>query len=237
MGAAHLAVATSNLLRFASMDILEKITVGRTIVAVGHHQGKHEVREEDLQEDELGIVRQLSPRKRSEWLASRELLFKIAGLPERVQCLYDDFGKPYLKGIKKHISISHSELWCAAMISERPCGVDVQVYSDTVRRISERFLTPEDVAEVQKVENPIHALHLFWGAKECLYKAYGKRKLGFKEHIFISSLDYEIGQGLGEIRYEGIHLSYDIYFRFLPEVAWVFCMEHADSPSYLSREL
>jgi SNF2 family DNA or RNA helicase len=42
----------------------------------------------------------------------------------------------------------------------------------------------------------------------------------------ITSLDLASGHGLGEIRYEGIHLHYDIYFSLLPEVVWVCCIQH-----------
>jgi 4'-phosphopantetheinyl transferase len=215
------------MISFAVMEILEQIAIGASVVAVGRHQGKNEIDEDRLHQDELAIIRELSPRKRSEWLASRALLFQIAGLPDRAQCLYDDFGKPYLLGIDKQISVSHSGLWCAAMISEQSCGVDIQVYSDTVQRIADRFLTAGDLAQVQKSDDPFLTLHLLWGAKECVYKAYGKRKLGFREHIFISSIDTEAGHGLGEISFEGLHLYYDIYFKMLPEVAWVFCVERA----------
>ena len=215
------------MLRFVEMEILENITIGTTKVALGHHPGMYDMDEKDLHVDELEIIKELSPRKRSEWMASRELLYKIAGFPNRVQCLYDDFGKPYLKGVDKHISVSHSELWCAAMISDTPCGIDVQTYSDTARRIADRFLSPDDSNIVHHSNNPLLYYHLYWGAKECMYKAYGKRKLGFREHIFITSINEENGTGLGEIRYEGIHLQYDIYFKFLPEVAWVYCIEHA----------
>ena len=220
------------MLSFVAMEILDKITIGTTVVAAGLHEGRHEMDQNLLSPDEIAIIRELSPRKRSEWLASRDLLFQIAALPERPKCLYDDFGKPYLEGIAKHISVSHSELWCAAMISDRPCGVDIQVYSETVRRIADRFLTPEDLVRIAEAENPLHQLHLLWGAKECIYKAYGRRKLGFRENIFITSVNQETGHGSGEIDYEGIHLSYDIYFKMLPAVAWVFCVERA-SPIHL----
>lgn len=215
------------MISFAAMDVLDKLIIGSTISAVGHLQGRHEMDESLLHQDEIAIVRALSPRKRSEWMASRALLYTIAELPERARCLYDDFGKPYLVGTDKHISVSHSELWCAAMVSDLPCGVDIQVYSDTVRRIADRFLTPADLLLVDQSENPLHSLHLLWGAKECIYKAYGKRKLGFRENIFITSIDPSTGKGLGEINYEGIHLSYEIYYRMLPEVAWVSCIQLA----------
>lgn len=225
------------MISFASLDILHKISFDHSVVAAGHHLGRYEIQESPGNEVDHEILLGLSPRKRSEWLASRELLYKIAGLPERVQCLYDDFGKPYLKGIDKHISVSHSELWCGAMVSPLPCGVDIQLYSSTVSRIANRFLTPSDLARAEKHKNPIAYLHILWGAKECLYKAYGKKKLGFREHIFIPFLDWEANKGLGEIFYEGLHLSYDIQFRLLPEVAWVFCIQRPDASSNFSGKL
>jgi phosphopantetheinyl transferase len=186
-----------------------------------------------LFEKEMSILKQLSPRKRSEWLASRDLLFRIANLPERVECLYDDFGKPYLKGIEKQISVSHSGLWCAAMISDRSCGVDIQVYTNTVQRISDRFLSDAEITEVhastslstRNSQHEIHYLAIYWGAKECVYKAYGKRKLEFRSHIYIHPLNTEQCTAIGEIRFEDIHLIYDIHYRILPEAAWVFCLQ------------
>jgi hypothetical protein len=225
------------MISFARLDILHKIAFGQTVTAAGHHPGRYEVREMAGHEEDQVILRELSPRKRAEWLASRELLFRIANLPERVQCLYDEFGKPYLKGVDRYISVSHSELWCAAMVSDAPCGVDIQLYSDTVRRIANRFLTPSDLSEASHHPNPTAFLHVLWGAKECLYKAYGKKKLGFREHIFIPSIQWEDHKGLGEIIYEGIHLSYDIQFRLLPEAAWVFCTQRPDARPYPDGKL
>jgi 4'-phosphopantetheinyl transferase len=206
---------------------MHQIIMGNTRVAVGHHLGKHQYMDEHLTNDEKAIIDPLSPRKRTEWLASRELLFKISNLPDRPECVYDEFGKPELKGSDQHISISHSELWCAAMISDRLCGVDVQLYSNTVQRIAGRFLTEEDVAVAKKAAHPLQQLHLLWGVKECLYKAYGKRKLGFRENIIITHLDPIQHNGRAEIYFEGVHLYYEFYYRMLPEVAWVFCLESA----------
>jgi phosphopantetheinyl transferase (holo-ACP synthase) len=207
------------------MKILEKITVGQTVVAIGRHEGKTDLAQRNFSAEELALLNGLSPRKQSEWVASRDLLFAIGNFVERPQCLYDDLGKPYLLDVDRHISISHSDLWCAAMISDQPCGVDVQVYSDTVRRIADRFLTPEDLLAVQHAEEDLLYLHLLWGAKECLYKAYGKRKLGFRENLFISEINLAQEKALGEIIYEDIHLLYDIKFKLLSDVAWVYCVE------------
>ena len=207
------------------MEIMHQITLGKSVVAVGHHHGKEVDLSKHEFENEAAILQELSPRKQSEWLASRELLFRIASLPKRVECLYDDFGKPYLRGNDKLISVSHSEKWAAAMVSDRSCGVDIQVYTKTVERIANRFLSEEEMNAKSEIKNKLHHLHLLWGAKECMYKAYGKKRLEFRKHIYIPSINTGQCTAVGEIRYEEIHLLYNIHYRILPEAAWVFCIE------------
>lgn len=213
------------------MDIMHRIHFQNSKVAIGYHTGLDIDPNKMIFERERVILDQLSPRKRSEWLASRELLFRIANLPERVECRYDDFGKPFLLGIDQHISVSHSGPWASAMISDRPCGVDIQVYSHTVERISNRFLSGDESELTRQIQNRLHQLHFLWGAKECMYKAYGKKKLEFRQHIFIKSLDLANCRGAGEIIFENIHLRYEIHFRLLPEAAWVFCLLLPDTGS------
>lgn len=213
---------------------MHQICFGKTRIAVGHHMHVAEYMDDHLTAEEKEIITTLSPRKKKEWLASRELLFLLSGEAKRLQCAYDDFGKPFLVGSQQHISISHSELWCAAMISDQICGVDIQLYSSTVQRIAERFLSEAEFALARNETNINHALHLLWGAKECLYKAYGKKKLVFKENIRIFEIDLVLGKAKGLIQYEGLHLQYDIYYRMLPEVAWVFCLERSRNLHELS---
>lgn len=205
---------------------MHRLEIPVTTVAVGHHMHVHAYLDEHLTDAERLLIDPLSARKKKEWLASRELLYQISGNANRLVCVYDDFGKPVLLGSHRHISISHSELWCAAMISDRPCGVDIQQYSTTVERIASRFLDASELASVKALSNPLHQLHLLWGAKECLYKAYGKKKLGFRENIHITSIDPHTGTAKGIVNYEDLHLSYEIHYRMLPEVAWVCCLQH-----------
>lgn len=208
------------------MNLMHRIVQGETRIAVGFHEGAVPSSLLELTEEELRIVDGLSPRKKTEWLASRKLLFELSGQAQRMACTYDAFGKPILLNSPLHISVSHSEHWCSAMISPVSCGVDIQVYTDTVSRIASRFITASEYARYVGHSQDLHMLHALWGAKECIYKAYGKRKLGFRENIFITDLDPSAGTGFGEIRYEGLHLQYELYFRWLPEVAWVYCLEH-----------
>lgn len=213
------------------MQKIHQIEFPHGVVALAFHEGDQTGDPAGILAEDHLILEKLSPRKRREWISSRELLFRISGLPERVSCIYDDFGKPFLPNIPSHISVSHSGQWAAAMISKLSCGVDIQVYSETVQRIADRFLSHAELDIVAKSKNQLHCLHVLWGAKECMYKAYGKKKLEFKSHIHINSLDMQKLTATGEIRYENIHLSYEIHFRLLPEAAWVFCFLPDHDPS------
>ena len=204
---------------------MHQIIVDHTKAAVGYHLGFDAVPGEFLFDREKEILTSLSPRKKSEWLATREILFRIGGLAHREECVYDAFGKPVLTGSEKHISVSHSGPWAAAMISERSCGLDIQMYSSTVERISKKFLFENEIDQTEMLANRLHHLHLLWGAKESMYKAYGKRKLEFRQHISITDLNIRESKGIGKIAFEDIHLSYEIHFRILPEAVLVFCVQ------------
>lgn len=206
------------------MELLHQFVIGDTLVACGFHAPGHVYPAEDLSPQESNHLAGLSDRKKTEWLASRELLYRISGKQTRPVCLYDEFGKPHLAGSNLSISVSHSMNWCAAMIGPRPCGTDIQVYSETVRRIAPRFLTTAEQASTSHGLDPLRHLHLLWGAKECMYKAYGRRRLRFRENIHVAKLNATRGTGIGEIRLEGLHLRYELAFRFLPEAMWVACI-------------
>src|SRR5688572_23996045 len=123
------------------MDIMHQIIIEDTKVAVGYHMGFEAAPGEYLFEREKEILTHLSPRKKSEWLATREILFRMT---HRAECIYDDFGKPILIDSEKHISVSHSGPWAATMISHSSCGLDIQMYSNTIERISKKFLSEKE---------------------------------------------------------------------------------------------
>ena len=39
-------------------------------------------------------------------------------------------------------------------------------------------------------------LSVYWGAKEALYKAYGRKKLEFKQHILVEPFKYNLKKGI-----------------------------------------
>ncbi len=133
-------------------------------------------------------------RKRIEWLAVRHLLHQMSGREIRGAVLKDEFGKPHLENSDWHISISHSHEMAAAIAAPAPVGVDIQFLVEKIARIAHKFMRPEEMESLEAASALEH-LHVYWGAKEALYKAYGRKKLDFKEHIFIRPFSFSLKTG------------------------------------------
>lgn len=125
------------------------------------------------------------PNQRVEWLACRVALRDLA-LQNQLDYrgLYkDQFGKPHLIGQPSHVSISHTGGWAAAVWHRtRPVGIDIEPVRDQFTRVVPRVLSP---SEIEHAAGRADRLAVYWCAKECLYKLYGKRQLTFREHLHI----------------------------------------------------
>ena len=141
----------------------------------------------DVEQNELD---HLGIRKRKEWFSSRYLLHLLSEREIRGACLKDVFGKPYLENSDHHISISHSGDYTAVIASTSVVGVDIQRIVAKIERIAPKFISE---VEANSVINPhqIECMHAIWGAKESMYKAYGKKELDFRKHIFVQPFEYD----------------------------------------------
>ena len=129
------------------------------------------------------------PQRRKEWLCSRQLGWQIAKEIEgRCDGVWSDsHNKPHIKNSELQISISHAQPYVAVLVSRnKSCGVDVEEKKEKLKRLAPKFLTPN---ELNQTKESINALALAWGAKEAVYKLYGRKKLIFKENIFLHGLD------------------------------------------------
>ena len=152
-------------------------------------------------------------RLQIEWLAARYLLHTLSGRPIRGKLFKDEYGKPYLEDSSFHISLSHSKDMAAVIASPFVCGIDIQLIVPKIERIAPKFMSQAELKAI--VNNPILHMHIVWGAKECLYKSYGKRKLDFKKHIFIDSflLTKDSGTFTGTVKKDSFEARYQLYFQ------------------------
>jgi phosphopantetheinyl transferase len=150
-----------------------------------------------LKEHELIMLRSLSKEKRNlHWLATRVLLRKMLNTTEYIDCQADENGKPILINHPHHISLSHSYDYAAVMISKtKKVGIDIEIIKNKIDRVKHKFLNTEELAFINS-ENAVEQLYACWCAKEALYKLNGKKETSFKDHIHLSSFEY---QDAGEI--------------------------------------
>ncbi|MCD8440367.1 4'-phosphopantetheinyl transferase superfamily protein [Tenacibaculum finnmarkense] len=129
--------------------------------------------------------------------------------------IYDEFGKPHLKD-GKFISITHSFIFSAIIISDdKPVGIDIEKQRDKIVKIAPKFTPIEAYKSIANHSALVSKLTIVWGAKESLYKIYGKKKLHFLKNIYIDDFSfesYETNKTTGKILYEGITDEYQIHF-------------------------
>ena len=180
----------------------------------------------DLFPDEEAMIQTIQGHRKLEWLAGRWLLHWMSGRDIRGACLKDEFGKPYLEGSKKKISISHSRQMVAVIAGPKEVGIDIQKIVTKIERLSHKFLNEVEAASLEP-DTRLNSLHVYWGAKESLYKAYGRRQLDFKANIKISPFVFNPeGDDLtGEIIKDQFYQSYWLKYSMIDSYVLVYGME------------
>ncbi len=144
------------------------------------------------------------------FLSIRHLL-KEVGLVD-ADLSYDEFGKPHLKN-GKYISITHSFTFTGIIISDEvPVGIDIEMQRDKILKIAHKFTPFQEYKTIANHTALISKLTIVWGAKESLYKIYGKKKLRFLEHIYIEDFKFEDEATSGQIDYNGETNTYQVRF-------------------------
>ncbi|TYQ00327.1 4'-phosphopantetheinyl transferase superfamily protein [Tenacibaculum adriaticum] len=144
------------------------------------------------------------------FLSVRHLLKEVGYADDDL--VYDEFGKPHLKN-GKHISITHSFTFSALIVSDnKPVGIDIEKQRDKIVKIAHKFTPIEEYNTIANHEALVSKLTIVWGAKESLYKIYGKKQLRFLENIYVEDFSFENDNTTAEIRYDGETFGYDVHF-------------------------
>lgn len=162
----------------------------------------------------------VSPQKRLEYLTGRVLIRKLA---ERAGLDYqgthkDEWGKPLLKGLVHHISLSHSFPHVAAQIhATHAIGIDVEQPKYKLLRIASRVLSKEECVDAGT--DPVKHC-VYWCAKEALYKLHGRRGLHFNNQLNVAPFQLSERGFLNGVVTEDetsleVPLGYEIYDGFV----------------------
>ncbi|HLP52380.1 MAG TPA: 4'-phosphopantetheinyl transferase superfamily protein [Chitinophagales bacterium] len=121
--------------------------------------------------------------KKLQWFASRHLVNTMLGTPTDIE--KDEAGKPVLKTGAQNLSLSHTPIFAAAMLSPKnPVGIDLEMVNPKVERIAHKFLRDDEIDAIHPDEK-LEKLILYWSAKEALYKLYGKGEITFATQLLI----------------------------------------------------
>ena len=179
----------------------------------------------ELFPEEREQIAGMKGQRRVEWLAGRYLLHFMSGREVRGACLKDAFGKPHLENSLFQISISHSHERVAVVAAPVAVGVDIQFVVTKIERIAYKFMREEENDSLLPATRLEH-LHVYWGAKEALYKAYGRREIDFRLHLHVAPFEFSPkgGQTTGWIRKEEFTQQFEIYYELLGEYILVWAL-------------
>ena len=116
------------------------------------------------------------------FLSVRMLLAEFGYVDEDL--VYDAFGKPHLKD-GKHISITHSYIFSAVVVSSREVGVDIEKQREKIIKIAPKFIGYETTYLSENDPTLIQKLTWIWCIKESLYKLYATPGMVFKKHFLV----------------------------------------------------
>jgi 4'-phosphopantetheinyl transferase len=164
--------------------------------------------------------------RRKHWLSYRLILREL--LPAKnMEIIYDEYGKPGMPDFNGHFSVSHSGDFASAIVSyETPVGTDIERIRDRIERVAERFLTLEELDQVG-YNDRLEKLHIYWGAKESLYKLNGKPNVDLQKDIRIEPFDYLcIDEGIcrATMNTPGGVGSYNIFYRKIEDYILVWAL-------------
>jgi hypothetical protein len=113
---------------------------------------------------------------------------------------YDVYGKPWPTNKMGFISISHCSNWVAFCFHpNQPMGIDVETTRPQLVKVAPRVLHYSELSILEKSHYKQRTLQLFWGGKEALYKAYGKKNLEFSTQLVLSEIEDDSERFKGEI--------------------------------------
>lgn len=139
-----------------------------------------------------------SSSRQLEFLAVRVLLGTLLGKEQRIS--HYASGKPYLASSENRISISHTKGYVAVAIHPyREVGIDIEYFSERVRKVVGRFLGADEMIMLDKVRQTYSgkipdeklltlAYLVLWSAKETMFKMMNCSDVDFAGHLRIDSI-------------------------------------------------
>lgn len=141
---------------------------------------------------------------------------------------YDENGKPHLQD-GKHISITHSFIFSAIIISNAEVGVDIEKQRPKILRIAHKFTPIEEYRTLANDDAIMRKLTMVWGAKESLYKSFATPGVSFLQHIYVQDFRLDDSKTTATVRFQDTEEKYNVWFMEFEEFTCAYAVKTVGS--------
>jgi phosphopantetheinyl transferase len=170
------------------------------------------------------------PHKRLQHLAGRYLLqYLFPSFPYK-EMLVADTRKPYLPNEQFHFSISHCGNYAAVIVStDKRVGIDIEVFTDKIEKISHKFLHEEELAAMNGNEDKFKKQAIAWSAKEAMFKWWGLGEVDFSEVLRLNEFEMQDeGNIYAAFRKEAVDIPLTIRYKVFKDLTLAWLATDAD---------
>ena len=167
------------------------------------------------------VANMKSDLHRRGFMSVRHLL-ALAGYSD-FDLFYDENGKPHLKDGKK-ISITHSFIFSAIIVSDMEVGIDIEKQRNKILRIANKFTPIEEYRTIANEDALIRKLTIVWAAKESLYKSFSEKSVSFLQHINVDEFELDDKITTARVNYKGKETIYNIEFLEFEEFTCAYAL-------------
>ena len=105
---------------------------------------------------------------------ARYAIAKHCSISEKdVQFRYNSLGKPIAFGLDLNFNISHSGDYVVLVISDNPCGIDIEVMREVNLNSAKRFCCENELKLIENAKNKNLEYLKIWTKKEAYFKSVG----------------------------------------------------------------
>lgn len=168
----------------------------------------------ELKKESINRVNSMKSELHQRGFLSVRMLLKAFGYSD-FDLFYDSNGKPHLRD-GSYVSITHSYMFSAVVVSSKPVGIDIEKQREKITKIASKFIDFEACFLRGNSEDYIQKLTWIWCIKESLYKLYATPGMSFKKHFMVIPFGKEKNSTVAWIldktnrqRFEGMFLEFE----------------------------
>lgn len=173
-----------------------------------------------LPEREKSFVERFSHEKvRCRSLAYRVLLEQL--LHRHIEIDHNNQGAPFVTGENStSVSASHSGDFAAVFYSPKsPVGIDIELIQPRIRGLRAKYMTANEMRQESLSDSQ---LHVYWGAKESIYKMFSSENPLFTTQIELLPFSLEQGETSGFFLKGEEKIGVNVRFRRLNNYMMVY---------------